>query len=44
MNHFATPDFWYLYRRLPEEVRLLADKNFTLLRSDPIIRLLDSKK
>jgi hypothetical protein len=34
MNHFATPDFWYLYRRLPTEVRLLADKNFALLRTD----------
>jgi len=35
MNHFATSEFWYLYRRLPEQVRLLADKNFALLRSDP---------
>ena len=35
MNHFATPDFWYLYRQLPAEVRELADKNFTLLRQDP---------
>jgi hypothetical protein len=42
MNHFATPDFWYLYRRLPEEVRLLANKNFALLRTDsnhPSLRL-----
>jgi hypothetical protein len=42
MNHFATPDFWYLYRRLPTEVRLLADKNFALLRTDhnhPSLRL-----
>ncbi len=35
MNHFATPDFWYCYRHLPEEVRALADKNFALLRQDP---------
>ena len=27
MNHFATPDFWYCYRHLPEHVRELADKN-----------------
>ena len=35
MNHHATPDFWYCYRRLPPEVRELADKNFALLRADP---------
>jgi hypothetical protein len=35
MNHFATPDFWYCYRHLPEAVRDLADKNFALLRADP---------
>jgi hypothetical protein len=34
MNHFATPDFWYCYRHLPETVRELADKNFALLRRD----------
>jgi hypothetical protein len=32
MNHFATPEFWYFYRRLPAEARELADKNFILLR------------
>ena len=35
VNHFATPEFWYHYRRLPPEVRQLADKNFALLREDP---------
>src|SRR5487761_1837105 len=35
VNHFATPEFWYHYRRLPPEVRELADKNFALLRQDP---------
>ncbi|HEV3146210.1 MAG TPA: hypothetical protein VGZ47_20150 [Gemmataceae bacterium] len=35
MNHFATPDFWYAYRQLPDHVRQLADKNFELLRHDP---------
>lgn len=35
MNHFATPEFWYHYRRLPQEVRDLADKNFQLLLSNP---------
>ena len=35
MNHFATPKFWFHYRRLPEHIRKLADKNFELLRNDP---------
>lgn len=35
MNHFATPDFWFCYRHLPDDVRQLADKNFELLRLDP---------
>lgn len=35
MNHFATPDFWFHYRQLPEDVRHLADKNFELLRINP---------
>jgi hypothetical protein len=35
VNHFATPEFWYHYRRLPPEIRDLADKQFQLLRSDP---------
>lgn len=35
MNHFATPHFWAHYRALPGEVRLLADKNFVLLKQDP---------
>ncbi len=32
--HFATPEFWFYYRQLPEEVRNLADKNFGLLRNN----------
>lgn len=35
MNHFAKPDFWYHYRQLPDEIRVLADKNFELLRTNP---------
>lgn len=35
MNHFATTGFWYHYRQLPDGVRVLADKNFALLRADP---------
>ena len=42
MNHFATPEFWYRYRQLPEHIRELADKCFELLRQDsrhPSLRL-----
>ena len=35
MKHFASPQFWRCYRRLPPQVRDLADKNFQLLKSDP---------
>ncbi len=35
MNHFATPDFWFHYRRLPEPARVLADRCFELLEADP---------
>ena len=35
MNHLATPNFWSCYRRLPEEVRQLADRCYELLRGDP---------
>jgi hypothetical protein len=35
LNHFTNPDFWFRYRRLPLEIRELADKNFELLKADP---------
>jgi hypothetical protein len=35
VRHFASPDFWAAYRKLPESVRNLADKNFALLKSEP---------
>jgi hypothetical protein len=35
LNHFASQEFWFHYRRLPEAIRELADKNFELLKSDP---------
>ena len=34
MTHFATPEFWFHYRKLPAEVRALADKNFAILKND----------
>ena len=35
MKHFASPEFWENYNRLPEIVRELADKKFELLKTDP---------
>jgi hypothetical protein len=35
VKHFASPQFWRLYRQLPADVRDLADKNFRLLKADP---------
>ena len=35
MRHFASPDFWAHYRRLPIDVRNPADKNFELLKANP---------
>ncbi len=35
MRHFASAAFWDAYRRLPEPVRALADKNFALLKENP---------
>jgi hypothetical protein len=35
VKHYASPQFWRLYRQLSSEVRALADKNFQLLKADP---------
>ncbi len=35
MRHFASSRFWSLYQALPDEIRQLADKNFTLLKANP---------
>lgn len=35
MKHFASPEYWFHYRQLPDEVRALADKNFEIMKSDP---------
>ena len=31
----ATPEFWFHYRRLPAEIRELADRCFAMLQADP---------
>lgn len=35
MNHFATPEFWFHYRHLPEQVQVLADRCFAKMLDDP---------
>jgi hypothetical protein len=35
LNHYASPEFWFHYRQLPDDIRQWADKNFTLLKADP---------
>lgn len=34
MTHYATPRFWRCYRKLPQEVRELADRSYHLLKTD----------
>jgi len=35
LNHFTSPEFWLHYRKLPDEIQRLADKEFALLKMDP---------
>jgi hypothetical protein len=35
MRHFASPAFWEAYRKLPDRIRTLADKNYALLKENP---------
>lgn len=35
MKHFASPEFWFHYQQLPDEIRDVADKNFAILKTDP---------
>jgi hypothetical protein len=35
VKHFASSQFWRLYRQLSPQVRDLADKNFQLLKANP---------
>ena len=44
MNHLATPEFFECYHALPEAIRDLADKNFSLLRENPSHPSLHFKK
>jgi hypothetical protein len=44
VKHYATPRFWRCYRKLPQEIRQLADRCFALLKSDSSHRSLQFKR
>jgi hypothetical protein len=44
MRHFASAAFWEAYGKLPEQVRVLADKNYALLKENPRHPSLQFKK
>ena len=44
MRHFASPDFWSCYHRLPRQVQELADANYELLKTYPSHPSLHFKK
>jgi len=44
LKHFASPEFWGLYRALPQSVQDLADRNYLLLKNDPRHPSLHMKK
>ncbi len=44
MKHLASPAFWEAYRRLPEQIRALADRNYALLKENPRHPSLQFKK
>jgi hypothetical protein len=35
MRHFASRAFWDAHEKLPEQIRVLADKNYALLKENP---------
>ena len=44
MRHLASPSFWDTYAKLPENIRALADQNYTLLKENPRHPSLQLKK
>jgi hypothetical protein len=44
MKHLATPDFWYHYRQLPQDIQNLADRCYEILKNDPQYPSLHFKK
>lgn len=43
-NHRATPDFWYYYRQLPNDIQELADRCYELLKQNSRYPSLHFKK
>jgi len=35
LKHFASPEFWDLYRALPQSIQDLTDRSYALLKNDP---------
>jgi len=35
VNHYASPSFWTAYSELPQSIKLLADRNYEKLKSNP---------
>jgi hypothetical protein len=35
LKHFASPEFWELYKQLPQTIQDLADRSYALLKNDP---------
>ncbi len=44
MKYKATPDFWYCYRQLPQDIQKLADRCYNLLKENPKYPSLPLKK
>jgi ribosome biogenesis GTPase / thiamine phosphate phosphatase len=44
LKHFASPEFWQLYKTLPQSVQVLADKSYSLLKNDTYHASLHMKK
>ncbi|MGO9122542.1 MAG: hypothetical protein ACLQPD_33625 [Desulfomonilaceae bacterium] len=44
MKHFASPDFWACYTRLPKKIQRLADESYELLKANLLHPSLHFKK
>ena len=44
MKHFATPEFWKSFDKLPESIQRAAKKNYELLKENPSHASLHYKK
>jgi len=35
LKHYASPDFWALFNKLPQQIQVLARDNYELLKANP---------